>query len=79
MVNYLIFGTFLHAAIPGVPKFIWILGMIILVTFVNVRGVKLATKVNFLINAFSALFIILFCFFLSNIWLQMKALSPCLH
>lgn len=63
MVNYLIFGTFLHAAIPGVPKFIWILGMIILVTFVNVRGVKLATKVNFLINAFSALFIILFCFF----------------
>lgn len=63
MVNYLIFGTFLHAAIPSVPEFIWILGMIVLVTFVNIRGVKLASNVNLLINAFSALFIVLFCFF----------------
>ncbi|MGG1396824.1 amino acid permease [Bacillus salipaludis] len=63
MVNYLIFGTFLHAAIPGVPQFIWILGMLALVTFVNIRGIKLASKVNLLINIFSALFIVLFCFF----------------
>lgn len=63
MVNYLIFGTFLHAAMPSVPEFIWILGMIVLVTFVNIKGLKLASNVNLLINAFGAFFIVLFCFF----------------
>lgn len=61
MVNYLIFGIFFSAAFPSVPIYVWILGMLITVTIINLRGVKLATGVNIFITLFAALFIIIFC------------------
>lgn len=61
MVNYLIFASFLHAALPSVPEYVWILLMIVLVTFINIRGIKLAANVNTLINACALLFIVTFC------------------
>ncbi|RNB91635.1 APC family permease [Brevibacillus fluminis] len=61
LVNYLLFGIFYHAAFPNIPSSVWILSMLILVTIVNIRGVKLANKANIFITIFGVAFIILFC------------------
>ncbi|WP_100401615.1 APC family permease [Bacillus sp. FJAT-42315] len=60
MVNYLLFSIFFSAAFPAVPPYVWVLGMLSLVTFINVKGVKLAAKANAFITIFSLLFIVLF-------------------
>lgn len=60
MVNYLLFGIFFSAAFPSVPNYVWVLGMLVLVTVINVRGVKLATKANAFITIFAIAFILLF-------------------
>jgi putrescine importer len=62
MVNYLVFANFIHAAIPSVPVYVWILLMLVLVTFVNVRGIKIAANVSLLVNLCAILFIVVFCF-----------------
>ncbi|SDJ03262.1 APC family permease [Alteribacillus bidgolensis] len=61
MVNYLLFGIFFSAAIPEVPSQVWIIGLLILVTFVNIKGVKLAARANIIVIAISILFILIFC------------------
>ncbi len=61
MVNYLLFGIFFSAAIPGVPPQVWITGLLILVTLVNIRGVKLAAGANMIVIVFSVLFLLIFC------------------
>ncbi len=60
MVNYLLFGIFFSAAFPAVPSYVWILGMLLLVTFVNVKGIRLATVANAFISISSILFILIF-------------------
>jgi len=60
MVNYLLFGIFFTAAFPSIPSYVWILGMLALVTIVNVKGIKLATLANAFISIFSLLFILIF-------------------
>lgn len=60
MVNYLLFGIFFSAAIPEVPAYVWILLLLTIVTFINIKGVKLATSTNVIIIGFSLLFIIVF-------------------
>lgn len=60
MVNYLLFGIFFSAAFPAIPPYVWILSMMLLVTYINMKGVKLASKANALITIFSLLFILLF-------------------
>lgn len=61
MVNFLLFGIFFSAAIPEVPEYVWILGLIVIVTLVNVRGVKLGASINMLVIALSVLFLVVFC------------------
>lgn len=63
MVNYLVFASFMNAAFPEVPEYVWILLMLLIVTGINVRGIKLAARVNLLINLCAILFIVTFCFF----------------
>lgn len=60
MVNYLLFGIFFSAAIPEVPAYVWILLLLTIVTFINIKGVKLAASTNVIIIGFSLLFIIVF-------------------
>lgn len=61
MVNFILFGIFFSAAIPEVPQYVWILALVVLVTFVNVRGVKLGANINLLIVGLAAFFLIVFC------------------
>ncbi len=61
MVNYLLFGIFFSAAIPEVyQRIVWILLLLTIVTFINIKGVKLAASTNVIIIGFSLLFIIVF-------------------
>ncbi|MET3291521.1 UNVERIFIED_CONTAM: putrescine importer [Brevibacillus sp. OAP136] len=60
MVNYLTFGIFFSAAFPSIPSYVWIGGMLVLVTFINIKGLKFATNVNAFITMFAFLFILLF-------------------
>ncbi|WP_339164499.1 amino acid permease [Siminovitchia sp. FSL W7-1587] len=60
MVNYLLFGIFFSAAFPAIPSYIWILGMLLLVTLINARGIRLATMANAMITIFSLVFIFIF-------------------
>lgn len=61
MVNFLLFGIFFAAAMPEVPQYLWILMLIVLVTFVNVKGVRLSANINMIIISLSILFILVFC------------------
>ncbi|TDK64092.1 APC family permease [Bacillus salipaludis] len=68
MVNYLAFGIFFSAAFPAIPNYVWILGMLIIVTFINIKGLKFATSVNALLTIFAFLFIIIFiCFSIKEV------------
>ncbi len=60
MVNYLLFGIFFSAAFPSVPSYVWILAMLLVVTTVNVLGIRLATLANAFISIFSLVFIFIF-------------------
>ena len=60
MVNYLLFGIFFSAAFPSVPNYVWILAMLLVVTTVNVLGIRLATLANAFISIFSLVFIFIF-------------------
>lgn len=63
MVNYLVFGIFFHAAFPEIPEYIFILAIILIVTTINLRGITIAAKANFVIIIFSALFLIIYSVF----------------
>ncbi|WP_026678454.1 APC family permease [Fictibacillus gelatini] len=61
MVNYLLFGIFFSAAFPAIPGYVWILFMLLLVTSVNIIGLKLANAVNVIATVIVFCFIIIFC------------------
>lgn len=41
---YLVIGIYMHAAVPQVPQWVWIAGTILIVTALNVLGVKLMLR-----------------------------------
>jgi amino acid transporter len=60
MVIWLIGASYLGSAFPGVPMPVWIISYILLTTALNVLGIKVADKANFLLMAFQMLVILLF-------------------
>ena len=46
MLNYLVSAMYLSSAIPQVPEWVWIIGMILIVTVVNHFGIKLTDIFN---------------------------------
>jgi len=57
MVIWLIGGAYLSAEFPGVPNWIWLITFIALTTILNVLGIKIAEKANFVLMAFQLLVI----------------------
>ncbi|GAB3564535.1 APC family permease [Spelaeicoccus albus] len=47
MINALLSSIYMGAAFPNVPAWVWIISTIIICTFLNLVGVKLAVKVNY--------------------------------
>lgn len=70
MVNYLLFGIFFHAAFPEIPPAAFILFVLVLVTAVNLRGVKIAATANLVVVAACLLFMFFFCLFAAKAILQ---------
>jgi amino acid transporter len=60
MINYLVMGIYLEAAFPGVPVAVWIIGAILLVTGLNILGIRLVARMNFLLVAVQIVFIAVF-------------------
>ncbi|WP_148253671.1 APC family permease [Aidingimonas lacisalsi] len=57
MINYLVIGIYMKDYFPAVPEAVWIVGAIGIVTALNVLGIKLVAKMNFLIIAFQLVFL----------------------
>ncbi|WP_409464858.1 APC family permease [Amycolatopsis sp. GA6-003] len=57
MVIWLIGGAYLSAEFPGVPGWVWLIAFIVLTTLLNVLGIKVAEKANFVLMAFQLLVI----------------------
>ncbi|MFG1641114.1 APC family permease [Amycolatopsis sp. NPDC049252] len=57
MVIWLIGGAYLSAEFPSVPNWLWLITFILLTTILNVLGIKIAEKANFVLMAFQILVI----------------------
>ena len=60
MVNFMLFGIFFHDAFPVIPQWAFIITLLVIVTVINLRGVKVAVTTNLMIVVASILFAILF-------------------
>ena len=60
MINYLVIGIYMKDYFPAVPSAVWIIGAIACVTALNILGIRLVAKMNFLIIAFQFVFIAVF-------------------
>jgi putrescine importer len=60
MINYLVIGIYLEAAIPAIPAWVFILVGIAVVTVLNIVGIVSVARANFLIIAVQAIFIVTF-------------------
>jgi amino acid transporter len=60
MINYLVIGIYLSAAIPAVPAWVFVLVSIAVVTILNIVGIVSVARANFLIIAIQAIFIVTF-------------------
>jgi amino acid transporter len=63
MVIWLIGASYLNAQFPSVPNAVWVLTFIAITTFLNIVGIKVAERTNFLLMAFQTLVLILFVVF----------------
>jgi len=60
MVIWLFGGLYLEAEFPSVPLWVWILAFILTTTALNIIGIKVAARANFLLMAFQILVLVLF-------------------
>lgn len=61
MVNYLLFGIFFHAAFPQIPANLFVFVILVVVTFINLRGIKVAVWMNLITISASIIFVACFC------------------
>lgn len=60
MINYMVIGIYMAAQFPAVPAWVWIVASIILVTVLNILGITLVAKMNFILIAVQVVFIVVF-------------------
>lgn len=60
MLSYLVIGIYLHATLPAVPAWVFILAAIAIGTLLNVIGIVSVARVNLLIVGFHVVFIVTF-------------------
>jgi putrescine importer len=58
MLNYLVIGIYMAAAIPAVPAWVFIVGSVVLVTVLNIVGIVSVARANFLLLALQLIFIV---------------------
>lgn len=60
LVIWLIGGAYLTAEFPSIPAAAWIVAYIVVTTALNIIGIRVATRVNFVLMAFQALVLLFF-------------------
>jgi amino acid transporter len=60
LVIWLIGGAYLSAQFPGVPTWLWIVGFVLVTTLLNILGLKVADRANFILMTFQVLVITIF-------------------
>lgn len=60
MINALLAGIYLSSGFPNIPEWAWVVGLIVVITILNIFGVKLAASVNLLMVLFQVLIGIIF-------------------
>ena len=60
MINYLVIGLYLGDYFPSVPSSVWIVGSVLLVTGLNILGIKLLATTNLVLVVVQFVFIAVF-------------------
>lgn len=60
MICYLFLGIYLQPYAPDVPVAVWIVGAVVLVTVLNILGIKMVAKMNLVMVGFQLVFIAVF-------------------
>jgi amino acid transporter len=60
MVIWLIGGAYLQAEFPAVPGWVWIVAFVLITTILNILGIKVADRTNYIMMSFQVLVIIVF-------------------
>lgn len=60
MINYLVIGIYLNAAVPAVPGWVFVVLSIAAVTLLNIVGIVSVARANLVIIAIQAIFIVTF-------------------
>ena len=63
MLNFILIGIYLSEYFPSIASHWWVIGAIALVTTLNILGIKVVSKMNFLIISFQLVFLIVFLTF----------------
>jgi putrescine importer len=63
LVIWLIGGAYLNGQYPGVPFWVWIVGFIVITSALNIIGLKVADRTNFVLMTFQLLILLLFVVF----------------
>ena len=60
MINYLVIGLYMTDYFPSIPNAVWIIGSVVLVTGLNILGIKLLARMNFVFITAQFVFIAVF-------------------
>jgi amino acid transporter len=60
MINYMVVGIYMEEEFPSIPFWVWVVGSILVVTLLNIRGVQAITKLNFVLVAYQVVFLAVF-------------------
>lgn len=60
MINYMVIGIYMSIALPSVPTWVWVVGAILLVTVLNILGIRLVAGANLVLVGVQAVFIVVF-------------------
>ncbi|HEY1967421.1 MAG TPA: APC family permease [Pseudonocardia sp.] len=60
MVIWLLGATYLQQGFPSVPLWLWVVGFIVLTTVLNIVGIRVADKANFVLMTFQLLVVVAF-------------------
>jgi len=60
LLSYLLIGIYMSEYFPAVPAWVWVLGSISLVSFLNLIGIESITRVNWILVVVQLVFIVVF-------------------
>ena len=63
MAIWLIGASYFSAAVPAVPSWVWLIGFIVVTSLINIVGVEVGSKINFIMVSIQVVIIVAFLIF----------------